>query len=65
MWTKVLSYPKNISAEKKGKARKVQVTEQSKDVISLWGQEEKLHQLNCVYRTPAYVHLNNFTLVAS
>ena len=45
------TYPKNISAVKKGEAKKVQV----KDVISLWGQEEKLHQLGCVYRTPAYI----------
>jgi len=29
------SYPKNISAVKKGKTKKVQVTEQPKDVISL------------------------------
>jgi len=28
---------------KKGKAKKVQVTERPKDVISLWGQEKKLH----------------------
>ena len=48
-------YPKNISAVKKGEAKKVQVAEQLKDVISLWGQEEKLHQLGCVYRTPAYI----------
>ena len=39
----VIYYPKNISAVKKGEAKKVQVTEQPKDVISLWGQEEKLH----------------------
>ena len=29
------SYPKNISTVKKGKAKKVQVTERPKDVISL------------------------------
>ena len=46
---------KNIPAVKKGKAKKVQVTERLKDVISLWGQEEKLHQLGCVYRTPVYI----------
>ena len=34
---------KNISAVKKGKDKKVQVTEWPKDVISLWGQEEKLY----------------------
>jgi len=28
---------------KKGKDKKVQVTERPKDVISLWGQEEKLY----------------------
>ena len=49
------SYSKNSSAVKKGKAKKVQVTEQLKDVISLWGQEEKLHQLGCVYKTSAYI----------
>ena len=39
-----------------------QVTEQLKDVISLWDQEEKLYQLGCVYRTPAYkaTDLNNY-----
>ena len=42
------NYSKNSSAVKKGKAKKVQVTEQLKDVISLWGQQEKLHQLSCV-----------------
>jgi len=31
----LLSYPKNISAVKKGKPKKVQVTEWPKDVISL------------------------------
>ena len=31
----VITYPKNISAVKKGKDKKVQVTEQPKDVISL------------------------------
>jgi len=35
-----ISYPKNISAVKKGQVKKVQVTERLKDVISLWGQEE-------------------------
>ena len=34
---------------KKGEPKKVQVTERPKDVISLWGQEEKLHQLGCIY----------------
>ena len=48
------SYPKKICAVKKGEPKKVQVTEWPKDVISLWGQEEKLYQLGCVYRTPAY-----------
>jgi len=48
-------YPKNISAVKKGEAKKVQVTERPKNVISLWGQEEKLHQLGCVYRTLEYI----------
>jgi len=43
----------NISAVNKGQAKKVQVTEWPKDVISLWGQEENLYQLGCVYRTPA------------
>ena len=46
--------PKNISAVKKGEAKKVQVTERPKDVISLWGQEKRLYQLGCIYRTPAY-----------
>ena len=49
------TYSKNSSAVKKGKAKKVQVTERLKDVISLWGQEEKLHQLGCVYKTSAYI----------
>jgi len=49
-----------ISAVKKGEAKKVQVTEWPKDVISLWGQEEKLYQLGCVYRTLAY-KINSFT----
>ena len=31
----MLSYPKNISAVKKGEAKKVQVAERPKDVISL------------------------------
>ena len=51
--------PKNISAVKQGKGKKMQVTERPKDVISLWGQEEKLYQLGCVYRTPAY-KVNSF-----
>jgi len=38
-WTVVIqamkNYPKNISALKKGEAKKVQVTERLKDVISL------------------------------
>jgi len=50
---------KNISAVKKGEDKKVQVTEQPKDVISLWSQEEKLYQLGCIYRTPAY-QVNSF-----
>ena len=49
------TYSKNSSAVKKGKAKKVQVTEWLKDVISLWGQEEKLQQLGCVYKTSAYI----------
>jgi len=53
------TYTKNISAIKKGEAKKVQATEQPKDVISLWGQEEKLYQLGYVYRTPAY-KVNSF-----
>jgi len=48
------TYPKNISAIKKGEDKKVQITEWPKDVKSPWGQEEKLYQLGCVYRTPAY-----------
>jgi len=36
-----LTYPKNIFAVKKGEVKKVQATERLKDVISLWGQEEK------------------------
>ena len=35
--------------------QKVQVTEWPKDVISLWNLEEKLHQLGCIYETPAYI----------
>ena len=53
------TYPKNISAVKKGEDKKVQITEQTKDVISLWGQEEKLYRLGCVYRTPTYI-VNSF-----
>jgi len=34
------TYPKIISAVKKGEDKKVQVTEWPKDVISLWGQEK-------------------------
>jgi len=45
------TYPKNISAVKKGEAKKVQVTKWLKGVKSLWGQEEKPARL-C--RTPAY-----------
>jgi len=55
------TYPKNISAVKKGEPKKVQVTERTKDVISLWGQEEKLYQLSCVYRTPVY-KVNSFNI---
>jgi len=44
----VISYPKNISAVKKGEAKKVQVTERLKGVKSLWGQEEKIYQQGCV-----------------
>ena len=47
------TYPKNISAVEKGEAKKVQVTEWPKDVISLWGQEKKLHQLG------AYIELQH------
>jgi len=50
----MISYPKNISAVKKGESKKVQVTEQPKNVISLWGKEETLYQLGCMYRTPVY-----------
>ena len=42
---------KNIFAVKKGEDKKVQVAGRLKDVISLWGQEEKL---GCVNRTPTY-----------
>jgi len=42
----IISYPKNIC--KKGEAKKVQVTERPKGVISMWGQEEKLYQLGCI-----------------
>jgi len=51
----VISYPKNISAVKKGEANKMQVTEWPKDVISQWGQEEKLYLLGCIYIIPAYI----------
>jgi len=44
---------------KKGEPKKVQVTERPKDVISLWGQEEKLYQLGCKYKIPAY-KVNSF-----
>jgi len=37
---------------KKGKAKKVQVTERLKGVKSLWGQEEKIPAR--LRRTPAY-----------
>ena len=50
-----ISYPKNIFAVKKGEDKKVQVAERLKDVISLWGQEEKL---GCVYRTSAYIYIS-------
>jgi len=51
--SKIISYPKNISAVKKGKAKKVQVTERLEGVKSLWGQEENdLPARLC--RTPAY-----------
>jgi len=62
-----ITYPKNIFAVKKGKPEKVQVTKRPKDVISLCGQEEKLYQLGCIYRTPVYkaTHLNNCALAAS
>jgi len=39
------------SAVKKGEDKKVQIIEQPEDVISLWGQEEKL---GCMYRTPTF-----------
>jgi len=44
---------------KEGEDKQVQVTEQPKDMISLSGQEEKLHKLGCLYRTPAY-KVNSF-----
>jgi len=44
----VISYSKNISDVKKGKTKKVQVTERFKGVKSLWGQEEKIYQQGCV-----------------
>jgi len=44
MW----SYPKNISAVNRGKAKKVQVTERLKGVKSLGDQEEKIYQQGCV-----------------
>jgi len=61
------TYAKKISTIKKGEDKKVKVTEQPKDVISLWGQEEKLYQLGRIYRTPAYKinSLNDCTLAAS
>ena len=45
-----------------GELKKVQVTEWPKDVISLWGQEEKLYQLGCANKTPEYkaTHLNKY-----
>ena len=36
----IISYPKNISAVKKGELKKVQVTKLPEGVMSLWGQEE-------------------------
>jgi len=45
---------------KKGKDKKAQVTEQPKDVTSLWSQEEKLYQLQ-----RSQLHLSNSTLAAS
>jgi len=45
---KLMRYPKNISAAKKGKAKKVQVTEWLKGVKSLWSQEKKIYQQGCV-----------------
>jgi len=46
---KTISYPKNISAVKKGKAKKVQVTEWLKGVNSLWGPDEKIYQQYIMY----------------
>jgi len=42
------TYSKNIFDVKKGKPKKVQVTERLKNVKSLWGQEEKIYQQGCV-----------------
>jgi len=44
----VISYSKNISDVKKGEAKEVQVTERLKGVKSLWSQEEKIYQQDCV-----------------
>jgi len=44
----VISCSKNISDVKKGKAKKMQITEQLKYVKSVWGQEEKIYQQGCV-----------------
>ena len=62
-WCTVVIYlSKNISTVKKGEPKKVQVAERPKDVISLWGQEEKLYHLGSVNKTPAYkaTNLNNY-----
>jgi len=44
----VISYSKKTSDVKKGKAKKVQVTEWLKGVKSLWDQEETIYQQGCV-----------------
>ena len=47
-----------ILSQKHLRCKKRQVQESAScwaSVISLWGQEEKLHQLGCVYRTLAYI----------
>jgi len=41
----MLSQKHLYTVKKKGKAKKAQVTERPKDVISLWGQ---LYQLGCL-----------------
>jgi len=43
----IITYFKNISDVKKGKPKKVQVTERLKSMKSL-GQEEKIYQQGCV-----------------